>query len=171
MGLDIENGALGAEYEQNDFCRFFLQNITDWYNWIQHITKVRLRRGRWNLDAAALRTTSASVVAKTFAELQAAVRHLWFLRPGEDSVLHYTLMLHHVWLITKHDYWNAVKDGNVLGEQNPCDHIPSLYFIFISSAASVEGRASCERCERQRDMTTVYCDRESARGGALDTVF
>ena len=32
MGLDIENGALGAEYEQNKKVVFFLQNIADWYN-------------------------------------------------------------------------------------------------------------------------------------------
>ena len=30
MGLDIENGALGAEYEQQGFVTFFLQNSTDW---------------------------------------------------------------------------------------------------------------------------------------------
>ena len=41
MCLDIENGALGAEYEQNKCVGFFLQNITDstvYRNWIQNIT-------------------------------------------------------------------------------------------------------------------------------------
>ena len=32
MDLDIENGALGAEYEQNKGVGYFLQNSTDWYN-------------------------------------------------------------------------------------------------------------------------------------------
>ena len=43
MGLDIENGALGAEYEQNDSGLFFLQDITDWTvygNWVENITTV-----------------------------------------------------------------------------------------------------------------------------------
>ena len=38
MGLGIQNGALGAEHEQIKKVVFFLQNITDWYNWVQNIT-------------------------------------------------------------------------------------------------------------------------------------
>ena len=41
MGLDIENGALGIEYEQNKKAHFFLQNITDstvYRNWVENIT-------------------------------------------------------------------------------------------------------------------------------------
>ena len=41
MGLDIENEALGAEYEQIKKVLFILQNITDstvYRNWIQNIT-------------------------------------------------------------------------------------------------------------------------------------
>ena len=41
MSLDIENGAVGAEYEENENVVFFLQNITDstvYRNWIQNIT-------------------------------------------------------------------------------------------------------------------------------------
>ena len=44
MGLDIENGALGAEYELNKIVVFFLQNITDstvYRNWVQNITNLQ----------------------------------------------------------------------------------------------------------------------------------
>ena len=41
MGLDIANGALGAEYEQNKKVLLFLQDSTDSTenrNWVQNIT-------------------------------------------------------------------------------------------------------------------------------------
>ena len=43
MGLDIQNGALGAEHEQIKKVVFFLQNITDstpMEDWVQNITSV-----------------------------------------------------------------------------------------------------------------------------------
>ena len=41
MGLDIQNGALGAEHEQNKNVSVILQNITDstvYRNWVENIT-------------------------------------------------------------------------------------------------------------------------------------
>ena len=41
MGLDIQNGALGAEHEQNKNVGVILQNITDstvYRNWVENIT-------------------------------------------------------------------------------------------------------------------------------------
>ena len=45
MGLDIQNGALGAEHEQNKNVSVILQNITDstvYRNWVENITKERV---------------------------------------------------------------------------------------------------------------------------------